>query len=434
MTFANLFNDRTGAAQPATRIDILAGTRLGIPAGDLAIYTETAGGTRFGPYQSGWRLRVRLRPVIGAAPGATFTRFRFALANWNIQPGGGGEALHEGSVVTVTASMLPVWDSARRPYQATWNGLDRVQIAAGQTVWTDWLAMAAVPGQDIEIRLWASWDAVSRLYGSHSRRADFGEQGNIGRTTPDLTYSASPSYDPASDGFFYAPVSLVGSTVAPAASNPSVVIVGDSISRGAYDLPGGDANGQAGWAERGLAGRVGYVNAAMSGANLSGFNTSSKRILSVFGGAATHAICALGVNDAITSLAGYQQALQAVWATLRGAGVKPIQATLTGSASSTDGFQTLANQTAVSGRFAAGGAIQQTNAWLRAGAGGNPDLLGILDVADSLMDRTSAKFRTDRGVVVETLPSGSPALHPNALGHQLVAADVTTPLAALLAA
>ena len=427
-----------GALRP---IEVFAGGRFRAPRGDLAIYTETAGGTRFGPYQTDIRYRVRLRDIVGAAPGTKFTGFRALFPNWYLDTTGASETSHATGVAQMRMSMSPSFPYSGLPVQSGFGGLDTVTLVADQTAEAR-IAMAAAPATYVEMRLHLAWDANARLYGSRVFKRAMGEQGRIGTTVPDQTYVVGPGYDPPNEGIGYAPVNLIGTILAPAGSNPNVAVVGDSIAAGAHDNDTGDgngslfgdANGLCGWADRLCGTKYGLLNLAMPGGKLANYVKSARRRHAAMGGVPCYVILALGVNDNPSSLAEMQAMAAASWRIERAAGNKPIQCTITGTASSTDGFATLAGQTVPAGRYAAGGLFQQFNDWVRTGAGGNPDLHGFLDVADSLMDRTTAKFRVDRGgVLVENIYAGGNALHPNTLGHTLIAQDLAASLAALVA-
>jgi hypothetical protein len=421
-----------GVTIPPVSRDIIAGSRLSVPAGDVSVFSVNGG--RVGPYQGGTRLRCKLQTVPGAV--GNFTRFKFSLGNWRINAGGTGEADTPGSNITFKASLLPLFGSAAAPTQVTWSAATSITLTNGQTVFSDWITLDAAPGTDMEIRLWYSWDAAGAIYASHSRPAVLTEGWDNNLTVTDRTMvaSATPGYG-TGDGFQVAPISLIGSIVATAAP-PTVMVIGDSLTRNTQDVVGagsvviGDANGSTGWIERILTGNYGYFNVSMSGASMTSFNTKSTGVIAANAATATHAVCSLGVNDPLTTLGQFQAAAAAMWATCRANGLKPIQTTITTSASSTDGYTTLANQTSSGGKFAAGAAIQQFNAWLLAGAGGNANLHGVLDVAASVVDIPTAKWRVDRGVIVDI---ANAPLHLNVLGHTLVASDMAAPLAALLA-
>ena len=165
----------------------------------------------------------------------------------------------------------------------------------------------------------------------------------------------------------YGPVAVIGTTYT---AQPSVVLIGDSITAGSGDIGVGDAFGNRGFAQRGLSSVGGYrvpsLRFAKSGDVLYGpvlsRGAGSRRAIWPY---ATHAFVALGTNDCAAGrgLTAMQADAQALWADLREAGLKVAHSKIMPRTTSTDGWTSEANQTPVAD-FATGGIRDQFNTWL----------------------------------------------------------------------
>ncbi|KQS80391.1 hypothetical protein ASG25_01920 [Rhizobium sp. Leaf384] len=169
--------------------------------------------------------------------------------------------------------------------------------------------------------------------------------------------------------------SAVPAFLASAVDGRSGVVRGDSIANGAAG--GGDISGDAwgnfGWPARvlGRAG-IGVLKHTLPGDYVSGYNANhaaqSVMIQALSG--IDFALCQMGINDVTRgdSLAAVQASMIAEWQSYRGVLPAVYQSTITPYTTSTDGWVTLANQTAFSAAYASGGVRLLLNAWLRDGA------------------------------------------------------------------
>jgi hypothetical protein len=143
-----------------------------------------------------------------------------------------------------------------------------------------------------------------------------------------------------------------------------------------------------GFIMRGLSGAgVRAANISSPGDTLEGWiSRSQTRLALIARGSPSTAICELGINSITggASLATMQANYARVWGFLRSLGCAIFQTTILPFPSSTDGFATLANQTA-----GAQDAVRQAvNAWIRGGAGGLLD--GFIDAASVIEDGAAA--------------------------------------------
>lgn len=161
----------------------------------------------------------------------------------------------------------------------------------------------------------------------------------------------------ASSGTCYSPVAIV-STTSPGAI-PVVGQVGDSIISGQADTPV-----DLGWFNRGLNSEYAYINVGKGGDTAQKFSEgvsseSRMQLLDV----CTHAVVALGANDAATRTTVQMiENLQTIYTRLAARNIKVVGVTITPHPlSSTDEYKTVGGQTI----GAHNTEIQEVNTWIR---------------------------------------------------------------------
>lgn len=200
--------------------------------------------------------------------------------------------------------------------------------------------------------------------------------------------------------------------------NPSVLVLGDSITEGGNDNAGA-------WAVRGLnTAGVPYVNAAKWGQAMSALVSDAgvwtAEGLSQMGpstfDAHTHAVCAFGTNDIVSrSVAQLQTTYTALWSALATEGLTVAQRTIPPVTTSTDSWATLENQT-VSANEAKRLAL---NEWIRTQPSGVACIDSAAAVEHGGSSAPSGKWRIDAGSIA------GDGTHPGPGGHALMAAPLT---------
>ena len=196
--------------------------------------------------------------------------------------------------------------------------------------------------------------------------------------TSDLTAAGSAAIADAESNLF-APMGVYGDT---ATNFPIIVGSGDSIMAGQGDSNDMgvqiNSSNSGGWFERAFSGKRGHVNLSMPGEKAVDFTTPrnhSRRARFITPG--SWAICALGRNDILNTVAQIQAAVTAHWKLCAQRGAKVAATTITPETGSTDGWATTTNQAFLDpAREVTRLAV---NDWLRAGApliGGAPVAVG----------------------------------------------------------
>lgn len=195
----------------------------------------------------------------------------------------------------------------------------------------------------------------------------------------------------------YVPLAVIGKPSLP--GTKAVLIAGDSIAAGSHDVPE-RTTGYSGFIEKKLANNVSWLTSTKSGDGIVNWYNSRQRRLAYSAPYVTSAIWQLAVNDIGNNIATLQSNVLEMWAELKVRGISVFATTITPlAATSTNGFITLANQTAnannsyrvtynnwlrdgaptVNGVAVAAG----TAGALRAGQTGHP-LAGYFEVADTI--------------------------------------------------
>lgn len=314
-------------------------------------------------------------------------------------------------------------------HRATFGGLPAFTIATSAPVASDPIAVAIPAGTAITARLF--YEAVGE---QHDAAKTLGVFPTARWGTGDLTADGVGITD-VNNSQRYLP-SVVAITGLTRPTEPAILGIGDSIFESGSGNPSGYTVGVRD------AGRP-FLNAGRwAGSTIANGDAALTGLLDHF----THALDQYGFNDlsseAVTKTMADKLATWD-WLHAQNAALSITACTVTPSASSTDGYATLANQTASAGTTYGGLTRHQRatayNGWirdgapilagvaapgttdpaaLRAGDSGHP-LAGWLEVADTVeSSRDSGIFRVDAG------PLTSDGAHMNTTGGAFIAAAV----------
>jgi hypothetical protein len=314
----------------------------------------------------------------------------------------GGAALEYAGVIT----------------RVTFAGQYAVTIKPGGQVTSDPISIDVVAGSYLNVRTYTpsgTWHSIRYVINVAAAIGGF-------TATTDLTAPGSAAIADGANVHLAGPVAILGTPIARAnfsgvIRRPRVAVIGDSIVNGHND---GIYNaGFTGWIGlfSGL-GRGGWVDRAAQAygflvlkLGMPGYtaqkalNTPASRRFSYAQiNKASNLIWSLGVNDinAGRTLAQLQADLIALWTIQASQGKRCFALTLTPIANSTDIFQTLANQSVLSGE-----AVRVAyNTWLRDGA---PMVNGVA-VATGTTGATVSRANYLTGNTVTSAASGP--LHP----------------------
>jgi len=354
------------------------------------------------------------KPAVAALAGAPVT-----IASRPASYGANaGELFDTGGPISVSAGVRPVFgDTEKPPLPVTFGGQAVATVPPGVTLWSDWAYFSASPGKSIEVDTTVYWPAGTYLFASHVGRADLGEDNALFAATRSLlggqadpSREAKPFWSDSATRNTYGPANMICSTRASTAGHASLVIVGDSDAIGTDDNRSydpstkaytdvGDAEGYAGpWERAAEALQLGHFTMGQNGKRLADLLTSSQLLVSLMGDAPTYVVLQLGVNDFgggdVSAATVEDEWIRAVKLLQQG-GRKVIATTVGPQTTTTDSGATTANQKPTAG-FAAGGAAQAFNDWIR--TTGAPTYTGgrLVDIADIVMSaRDSQLFRTD---------------------------------------
>lgn len=197
-------------------------------------------------------------------------------------------------------------------------------------------------------------------------------------TAPGIGVATVPEATAAN---MYMPSQILGRPLLPlgtaTVSTPVVLLTGDSLMAGSNDYSSGYSgrnvlNAQlagGGYTERALAGKVPYINGAVSGDRAQYFMTTGYHLFRwTWASAATTMLCNYGINDVNNgrTLAQLQADLIGIWTLASRRGLRAIQHTITPFTSSTDGWSTTGNQSIANPTKEA--VRTGVNDWLRDGA------------------------------------------------------------------
>lgn len=252
-----------------------------------------------------------------------------------------------------------------------------------------------------------------------------GTDGTNWNTTDGMHFSTSSGIDPFTLDFTDSgswvsagtqtcgPVAIIGDCDADGAQG--VALIGDSILAGTGDtlatvLQAGVAWTLNGWGMRAIGSSNAVFRASLGGDGVQykvdayTYNFSKRM---AYAGLAEVAVVALGTNDlaAGRSVAQVKADLQSLWAMLKERGARRIIAVTIGPrATSTDGYQTLANQTAAGGASFAADALA-LNTWLRTVPSGCD---AVYDAAAAIANASDAAFwKTSTVLASPVIDTGS---------------------------
>lgn len=286
------------------------------------------------------------------------------VAYANIYTPTGGPPLDGPNPITVRMS---VEDTAGKTHRGWCNGARDVVIPPGGIAWFD-VDGAYKAGDRIFTRTYVQVNSGEKwplsVATNAAAQSGIGEGNSYGTPGTDLTISGTV---PQTFAFCYAPAAILGQPLTPVVT---VALIGDSITQGQAD------SHNLGHVVRALnTAGLGYVQLAQKAESAFQFcdpATSGDTRQHVLRGV-THAIEGYGVNDIFNNartLAQAQASVVAIWYDLARRGIKTWRTTITPKTTSTDGWSTVAGQTA----DAATSTRNSFNDWIRDGA---PILNGV---------------------------------------------------------
>ena len=343
----------------------------------------------------------------------------------------------------------------------TFDGQARPLVSENGAIVSDLIPVSIPAGARFAVRFWAFYagsgntpfsNYANDLFGNGPFRevSQFGT-GAVTDYSQQLMTGAPALWSDGATQQAYQPRPLA--IIAPVA-HAGVACIGDSITGGVGDTP--DASGDMGITGRIVGPTNGYINLGSSGDSLYVFRTSYRKRLSLLP-YTRNAICAYGTNDIGNgrTLAQLQADMIWLWSLLKSgyAQKRVLQTTITPQTTSSDSWQTIANQSAKANFSTAGnGTREMLNDWLRDGApmlsgvaaaagasatgtarvgnGAHP-LDGVIDVADQVESaRNSGKWKVD-GTANKWTADG---VHPTQYGYQTASAALAAGLAGQLTA
>lgn len=335
------------------------------------------------------------------------TSLQIMIANWFVNPASTHAEIGTGSDATVTAS---IEYPANTFTQVLFSGVASGTVPDVSQLLSDAVSVTIPKDALFWVRIyWVSTTGVLSIphdlsgTGLPGAGLEVGVSGITDKTMSGTVTTADNEFPP---------VAIIGTT-----SQPSVVIVGDSIGLGDSSKETiGDASGDFGVVARSIGPSYAYASLCQNGDQGEDFVASHTNREAIFA-YASHLICEYGSNDFYTvgaSQATVKATLQTIWGYMTARGGKAYQTTITPRTTSTDSWATTGNQTLVSGTVDA----RRTglNDELRGGLTG---LEGYFDVADAIeTSRNSGIWRVTGSANGHT----TDGIHPNTPGSLLVSA------------
>lgn len=335
------------------------------------------------------------------------TSLQIMIANWFVNPASTHAEIGTGSDATVTAS---IEYPANTFTQVLFSSVASGTVPDVSQLLSDAVSVTIPKDELFWVRIyWVSTTGVLSIphdlsgTGLPGAGLEVGVSGITDKTMSGTVTTADNEFPP---------VAIIGTT-----SQPSVVIVGDSIGLGDSSKETlGDASGDFGVVARSIGPSYAYASLCQNGDQGEDFVASHTNREAIFA-YASHLICEYGSNDFYTvgaSQATVKATLQTIWGYMTARGGKAYQTTITPRTTSTDSWATTGNQTLVSGTVDA----RRTglNDELRGGLTG---LEGYFDVADAIeTSRNSGIWRVTGSANGYT----ADGIHPNTPGSLLVSA------------
>lgn len=347
--------------------------------------------------------QTQARSALIATENLTSIRVAFA-GFYNVGPIGGAPIPDTGlgATVTITASVeYPAGTFTQLKFSTSPTGT----IPNAGVLFSDYVTVSIPSGATFWIRNFRT--STGGIFYNPWQNSFLGEATEVAASgLTDKTMSGT--IVDSGNGWSVPPLAVLGMT-----TNPSVIIVGDSIAAGYNDTEDTSntstgRNGKIGVIARSL-GNVPFLNLAVSGENAYTWSTDATGRNQVIQ-KGSHLISELGLSDVINhgqTVPNTETALQSVYALAR-TGQKIYQTTWTPHASSTDGYLTLANQTALDNA-----ARTSFNTAARAVFS---NTLGTIDVASVL----ESSLNSGIWVVTPTPPYTGEGVHPTPSGYLLV--------------
>lgn len=326
------------------------------------------------------------------------TAIQLGLVNWLVP--------NDTWIETGTGSSASVKASIEYPpgtkTQVLFSGSATGTIANGATLFSDALPISIPKHAKFWVIInWSSTTGVLYSPIDVSGGSTIGDQFEM--AVSGLTDKTLSGSIPDSDNC-YPPVAIIGMT-----TDPSVVIVGDSIAMGEGDTVG-DSTGDFGLIARSVGPQCAYMNLAQYADSAQMFVSGSTRRQALLQ-YASHMICEYGFND-IFNAGRSVSAVAADLATIRGymtalgSDKRAYQTTITPYTTTTDNWATLANQTPQTNN----GNRVSLNAAIRA-------LTYFYETADAIESaRDSGKLKVTGSAFGYTTDGG----HLNTAGYELV--------------
>lgn len=323
-------------------------------------------------------------------------------AFFNTGPPSGTPDTGIGAAVTITASVeYPAGTFA----QVKFSGSSTGTIPDAGVLFSDYAPVSIPSGATFWVRNFRT--STGGIFFNPWQNSFLGEATEVAASgLTDKTMSGT--IVDSGNGWSVPPLAILGMT-----NNPSVIIIGDSITRGLADTEDSSNtatgfNGKVGIIARSL-GNVPFLNLAVDGDCAFTWSTNALARTQLLQ-KGSHLMSGLGLSDVLNhakTAAQTETALQAVYALVR-SGQKRYQTTWTPHSSSTDAWASLGNQTAINNIDRA-----TFNTDARAILS---NTLGTIDVASSL----ESSLNSGLWLVSPSPPYTGDGVHPNTAGNILV--------------
>lgn len=293
-----------------------------------------------------------------------------------------------GNTVYVTASVE--YNGVTRP--VTFGGVREGTMGPGAVITSDAVDVTIPANTQFYVRNNArTANATEKFAVGYSPRTDWGEGWTLSGP-PTTTVDGVGLLPSNGSAALFSPTGVLATSVQ---GNPArFVIIGSSSSFGQGENFGALAMpGDRGYLSRLVSNNYGQCVIAAPGQTIQQFLTNNAlRMAAIAALQPTHIIMQMGANDVNAGLdaATLQVRLQNMWAILKPLGAKIIQCTFTTTATSTDGFTTVANQTPTNHT-----ARTQINNFIRTVPSPIGGFLDVQRVTESSVD--SGRWRVDGG-------------------------------------
>jgi lysophospholipase L1-like esterase len=336
----------------------------------------------------------------------SLTAIRVAFSGFHSVGPYGGNPIADAGVgadTSLRASIeYPVGEFAQLKFRGSPDGI----IPDAGVVFSDYVPVKIPATSTFWVRKWTSNPIAGAVLFNPWQNRTMGESFNIDINVPDLTMGGEIQNR---INWSSPPLAILGMS-----TNPSVIIIGDSIAAGYADtedrtLSASGYDGKLGVIARSL-GSIPFLNLAVSGENAYSLssNGSARNLLIQKG---SHLICELGLSDLINHGRTVPQIirdLRTVYSLAR-QGQKILQTTWTPRSQSSDKWITINNQTVLNNERTL---FNRAARSIIPGSDGTVDIAGVLESAPN-----SGKW-----VAAPSPPYTVDGVHPSPAGYALVAA------------